>query len=296
MAITHSTIKAAGQRLFAILDWNANHLTPSINLTAPAGNSLIVDNNLLIANATTKRVGVGTTTPTERFEIRTAGAHTYLSMNSETGYDAGFFFKENNVKKYLFQYDRSAGAFTVYDYESGTYTFIINDGKVGIYNMNPEELLEVGSDTVEAGNRKAIKLGEGGWGAPATPGANSSGDKLLLYKAATVILGLGMGGSNEMWFQTHGGAHAGFSFFTGAVGGAATEKFTILNDGRVGIGATTPAVSAKLEIASTTGALLLPRMTTVQRDALTAVNGMLIYNSTLNKFQGYENGVWVSLI
>ena len=56
----------------------------------------------------------------------------------------------------------------------------------------------------------------------------------------------------------------------------------IILDENVGIGTTTPAVSAKVEIASTTGALLLPRMTTDQRDALTAVNGMLIYNSTLN--------------
>lgn len=44
------------------------------------------------------------------------------------------------------------------------------------------------------------------------------------------------------------------------------------------------------------GALELTGMTTAQRDALTPGNGMIIYNSTLNKFQGYENGVWVSLI
>jgi hypothetical protein len=64
----------------------------------------------------------------------------------------------------------------------------------------------------------------------------------------------------------------------------------------IGIGTITPAISAKLELSSTTGALLLTRMTTTQRNALTAVNGMLIYNSTLNKFQGREGGAWVSLI
>ena len=40
----------------------------------------------------------------------------------------------------------------------------------------------------------------------------------------------------------------------------------------------------------------LPRLTTTQRNALTAVNGMIIYNSTDNKFQGYENGGWANLI
>ena len=40
----------------------------------------------------------------------------------------------------------------------------------------------------------------------------------------------------------------------------------------------------------------VPRLTTTQRDALTAVAGMVIYNSTTNKFQGYENGSWANLI
>ena len=68
------------------------------------------------------------------------------------------------------------------------------------------------------------------------------------------------------------------------------------NGGNVGIGTTTPATSAKLDIDSTTGAVLLPRMTTAQRDALTAVNGMIIYNSTTNAFNFYENGAWVAKV
>ncbi len=52
----------------------------------------------------------------------------------------------------------------------------------------------------------------------------------------------------------------------------------------------------------TTGAITAPSyvqfgsFTTAQRDALTATNGMVIYNSQLNKFQGYENGSWANLI
>ena len=44
------------------------------------------------------------------------------------------------------------------------------------------------------------------------------------------------------------------------------------------------------------GQLTVPRMTTDQRDALTAVDGMLIYNTTTAKFQGREAGAWVNLV
>lgn len=37
-----------------------------------------------------------------------------------------------------------------------------------------------------------------------------------------------------------------------------------------------------------------PNMTTAERDALTAVNGMIIYNTTTNVFNFYENGAWVT--
>ena len=39
----------------------------------------------------------------------------------------------------------------------------------------------------------------------------------------------------------------------------------------------------------------LARFTTTERNALTATNGDMIYNTTDNKFQGYANGAWVNL-
>ena len=49
------------------------------------------------------------------------------------------------------------------------------------------------------------------------------------------------------------------------------------------------------EIASAK-ALLLPRVTTAQKTAMTAVNGMVVYDTDLDKFQGYEAGAWTNLI
>lgn len=61
-----------------------------------------------------------------------------------------------------------------------------------------------------------------------------------------------------------------------------------------GADAAVSGASVGLEIQSTTKVLLLSRMTTVQKNALGPINGMVVYDSTLNKFQGYENGAWAN--
>jgi len=44
------------------------------------------------------------------------------------------------------------------------------------------------------------------------------------------------------------------------------------------------------------GPFRLPSFTTTEKNGLTAVNGDMVYDSTLNKAQVYENGAWVSLV
>lgn len=57
-----------------------------------------------------------------------------------------------------------------------------------------------------------------------------------------------------------------------------------------------PFAAAALEVRSTTGFLLLPRMTTTERDAVSnPQNGSLLYNTTTGKIQGRAGGAWVDL-
>ncbi len=67
----------------------------------------------------------------------------------------------------------------------------------------------------------------------------------------------------------------------------------------VGIGtAATPAVSAKLELSSTTQGTLITRMTTVQRDAIVSpVESLLIFNTTTKCFEAWNQGTaaWVAI-
>ena len=41
-----------------------------------------------------------------------------------------------------------------------------------------------------------------------------------------------------------------------------------------------------------TNIFLSPRLTTTQRDSLTAISGMVIFNTTTNKHQGYNGASW----
>ena len=62
----------------------------------------------------------------------------------------------------------------------------------------------------------------------------------------------------------------------------------------VSIGGATPSTSAALDIQSVTQGFLLPRMTTVQRDAITSpVAGLEIYNTDSNSFNFYTGSTWL---
>jgi hypothetical protein len=54
-------------------------------------------------------------------------------------------------------------------------------------------------------------------------------------------------------------------------------------------------VNNGLTVSTTSAAVVLPRMTTSQRNALTAAEGMIIFNTSDDKFQGYTGSTWVNL-
>lgn len=105
------------------------------------------------------------------------------------------------------------------------------------------------------------------------------------------------------------------------------SKFFVLNDGNFGFGKFSPdekvdvdgniAASGLITGASLKGTLVLDdstividgingnitapgfiqfgSFTTIERDLLSSTNGMVIYNSTTNRFQGYQNNIWINL-
>ena len=77
------------------------------------------------------------------------------------------------------------------------------------------------------------------------------------------------------------------------------EKVRVTSSGNVGIGTATPDASASLDINSGSGnnqGLLIPRLTTVQRNAIASpALSLFIFNTTTNCFEAYVGGAWYSV-
>lgn len=74
-------------------------------------------------------------------------------------------------------------------------------------------------------------------------------------------------------------------------------QYQLLPAQGVGIGTTNPNSSALLDITSTTKGLLMPRMTTAQRNAIVSpAEGLLIYNTTTEELNQRQNGAWKTVI
>jgi len=73
-----------------------------------------------------------------------------------------------------------------------------------------------------------------------------------------------------------------------------SNKATIyMRNQQVGIGISVPATSAILDVSSTTKGVLLPRMTTTEKNAISSpATGLIVYDTTLNKLCVYTGAAW----
>ena len=83
---------------------------------------------------------------------------------------------------------------------------------------------------------------------------------------------------------------------TGNISPSDTENFMVLEDGNLVIGGGSP--NHKLDVrgeAVIQSYVQFGSFTDTERNSLTPQNGMVIYNTTVDKFQGYQAGAWINL-
>ena len=151
------------------------------------------------------------------------------------------------------------------------------------------------SSTGEGGDSGSIlvKSGEGGDGGT-NQNAGSSGTVTIESSAGGAASGTGDGGNGGNISITAGnGGDGGNTSGSGDGGHGGSIRITAGTAGTGNTNGTDGDIHLETRVTKGTnivgGFLTLPRVTTTQRDLLTADEGMTIYNTITGKFQGYAN-------
>ena len=137
-----------------------------------------------------------------------------------------------------------------------------SDGKVGIGTNTPDSLLHLGS----SGSITMTDLTGEFW--KIQPGT---------YRIAFKT----WDNQNSIVFHSDSSGNPQYSF--------------IKNKVKIGTDSSLAPDSAAILDVSGNGGILFPRLSTTQRNAFNPANGLVIYNTTVHKFQGYANYSWVDL-
>jgi len=275
-----------------------------------ASGDLTVDTTTLKVDSTNNRVGIGTASPAQTLDVDGGARVTgtlFVGIDDTTPnglievYGGGTGQNEGGEIKL-----RTAADFdsTYNHYFLDTYQDDFRIGRDGIADIHLTSDGNVGIGTTTPTHKFHVvgeaRFGDGG----------SVNDDLILKGSETATVAPG-GSVSGAIITTNGTGSAsghvgievpandvddGFFVATDANLDGTVDKIAlkIKANGNVGIGETAP--TAPLTVTSTTGGVLLPRMTTSNRTSISSPsNGEMVYDTDLNKFYGYANGAWVAL-
>lgn len=181
----------------------------------------------------------------------------------------------------------------------GTFTLLAETDFGASYGLKSLYYKSRGTNVSSAGILRMASAESIGWRNNAGDGnllltTNASDE--LLYNGSQVLTGAGPSSYVSSISGTANQVVA--SGATGAVTLSLPQSIatsSALQFGSLALGASLDS-SSLLSMSSTTKGLLIPRMTTVQRDAIgTPATGLMIYNTTTNQYNSYDGGAWVAL-
>ena len=235
----------------------------------------------------TGSVGIGISTPAVQLQVHdpnniTNGSRIQLTQAaSGSSLIDGTALISTSPRSYLWNYENGP---LILGTNSVERVRLDSVGNVGIGLTNPTVRVHTGSVGSEG---TPVFIAGTHVAAQATNPDNWTHMAIIAGSAGRARLNFGDGFNDDQGIVSYDNSLDAMSFAT-----ANSEKVRITSVGSVGVGTSSP--QGALDVVSTTGAFIVPRMTTAERDALTPVNGMIVYNTSTNQFNFREAGAWVT--
>ena len=280
MASNSATSLATQQSIKAYADSKVNGTGAGSFTTLAASGDVTFDTTTLKVDSSNNRVGVGTASPAVPLDVngqaRVVG-NLFVGTDDTTPngmievYGGGGGQNEGGEIRLrtAADFDSTYNHYFIDAYqddlrigrEGGADITLTSSGNVGIGTTSPSRPLTIAGD------------------AEINVSGASNGSKAIVINSSGTSLESDAG----MIQATHAGSGSLTGGYWLKFNANSADKFSVRGDGRT-------------EISSTTGGVIMPRMTTTQMNAISSpANGEMIYNTTASKFYGYAGGAWVAL-
>ena len=275
------TASATNRGALSSSDWSAfNGKFTLPSLTAGSvlfsnGTTIAQDNANFFWDDTNNRLGLGTTSPSSRLHVN-GSMHL---QNSATSVESITFSNGQQIE---------ANGPSSY-FKSGNVFTNTTTSNVGIGTSTPSYRLNLYGTTAlyNIGTNAALSANNNyfiGHGLNDSTPANITSKIGFISDASVGSF------SDAIAFYTSPTA------FLISPSDSSNERMRITNSGNVGIGTASPNASAILDLTSTTQGLLIPRMTTTQRNAIASPStGLIVYDTTLLSLYQYNGTAWAAV-
>lgn len=140
-------------------------------------------------------------------------------------------------------------------------------------------------------------------GVPTLNSVQKSGNQVMTAVANTTVMEVKNPSSNTILKLENDATNNGLITISNSSGtatatlnGTGDYKFCRAGSGNLVVGAATTYASSIMNIESTTRGFLSPRMTKVQKEAISSpATGLIVYDTTLNKLCVYTGAAWETI-